>query len=649
MTNKLSRDKIDSFYRQIYDPLFEPETSLSSNFCASDQGKIFFPEQVQNLGSIREPFVELKVQVYNTAAKDADIDSVRVTAERGDFDKLNLPGFTVPALDYYTFTHRIQADTLLPDFYVLLVTFFARGENSEKLRVYFSIPTIPAQINEPDDADQVKDEVIESDRSDKAVIVNAKSDNIRITLPRGNAVGIFNASSGYRDSRYLLASFEDSSEVVIPPSGEHFSSKSASFIRSPFRLHDDKGRAVNTLTGCEVVLDRDLNIYFKKSSVESFYKFYIMGYSRELQIHRKSNQLKIHQITQVAKRKHLLVFSRAFSGDAFIIIKDKAKTVRIDIEFEDDIQPVKVLDVSTVVEGAISGDPDTIQLAVPLRLEGIGRLGVDVNENQIRHRGEITSKLIDPWDYTYDLTVPVSLFDLNGNLNLSLGFTGEDGASARFDVLCKLESKSRLFLDSQIGPIILSYGVIQEKHVTVNLPPGEELTGCEIKPTGSEGEGTVIPLQNERVFVRFNEIMEYSFFENFLVLRFSCFSPPDEYLSKLDLSVTMQTNISSYVESLSVLIFYYEGKSKFLVEQNDTDTILKCNNIGEEQLIIYRVCAHSGNVCVDHLTGDAVFPVKIEANESKSFTILGTDKIKDPVELSVFYNNPTPKIINLEA
>jgi len=649
MKKYLDRAKIESIHGELYNPFSGPDSELRSNYCISDQGKIFLLEHVQNLGIIKDNYVELKVQIYNTSTNDAVIESVRVSYERGPLDTLYLPEFLIPPLNYHNFSHRIPAISLPPDFYILILSFFVRGENSEKLKIYFSVPTIQAQINEPYDADQVKDDVIESDRSDKAVIVNAKSDNIRITLPRGNAVGVFNASSGYRDSRYLLASFDDSSEVMIPPSGEHFSLKSASFIRSPFRLHDDKGRAVNTLTGCEVVLDRDLNIYFKKISAISSYKFYIMGYSHELQIHRKSNQLKIHQITQVAKRKHLLVFSRTFSGDAFILIKDKAKTVRIDIEFEDDIQPVRVLDVSTVVEEAISGDPDTIQLAVPLRLEGIGRLGVDVNENLVRHRGKITSKLIDPWDYTYDLTVPVSLFDLNGNLNLSLGFTEEDGASARFDVLCKYESKSRLFLDSQIGPIILSYGVIQEKHVKINLLPGEEITGCEIKLTGTQVNGTITPVQNDRAFIRLNEIMEYSYFENFLVLRFSCFSPPDEYLSKLDLSVTMQTNTSKYTESLSVLIFYYEGKSKFLVKQNDTDTILKCSNIGEEQLIIYRVCAHHRNVYVDHLSGDTVFPVKIEAYESKSFTILGTDKIKDPVELSVFYNNPTPKIIKLEA
>ncbi|GAB1442389.1 hypothetical protein MASR2M39_12240 [Ignavibacteriales bacterium] len=649
MKKYLDRDKIESLHREIYDPFFDPEAGLRSNFCISDQGKIFLLEHVQNLGTIREDYVEVKVQIYNTSTKDAIVEAVRISPERGAIKNQDFPGFNLPHLAYYYFSHRIPIGSLSPDFYILILSFFVKGENTEKLRINFSIPeSIVQESSFEATGDEFRLPEI-FDNSSGAFVVSPKKDNVRITLPRSNVTGLFKVSSEYADSRYLLAKFEDNSEVMIPPSGEYFSSQNPSLLRNSFQLHDDLGRAVNTLTDSEIVLNRDLNIFYKRSNPESFYKFYLKDFSRELRIYRKSNKLKIQQITEVENRLHLLVFNRVLSGDAFIVLNDKGKLIRIDIEFEDDVQPIRVLKLSLGVEGGASSNLGMINVTIPLKMEGVGRLRVVVNEKQIKHSGEITSRLIEPRSYSYDLAIPVDLFDLNGNYNLSLGFAGEDGVAVWYDVLCTYESHSRLFPDSQIGPIILSYGAVQEKQVEINLPPGEELTGCVIKLSGANIDSPATHIQNERVFVRLNETIEYSFFENFLVVRFSCFSPPEEYLTKLDLSVAIQTNTSLYAESLSVLIFYYEGRSKFYIEQQDGNIILKCSNSGEEQLIIYRICATHYKVKIEHLFSDIFFPVKVEANESQSFIILDTEEIKKPLELSIYYNNPTPKIIKLEV
>jgi hypothetical protein len=649
MKKYLDRDKIESLHREIYDPFFDPEAGLRSNFCISDQGKIFLLEHVQNLGTIREDYVEVKVQIYNTSTKDAIVEAVRISPERGAFKNQDFPGFNLPHLAYYYFSHRIPIGSLSPDFYILILSFFVKGENTEKLRINFSIPeSIVQEGSFEETGDEFRLPEI-FDNSSGAFVVSPKKDNVRITLPRSNVTGLFKVSSEYADSRYLLAKFEDNSKVMIPPSGEYFSSQYPSLFRNPFQLHDDPGRTVNTLTGCEIVLNRDLNIFYKRSNPESFYKFYLKDFSRELRIYRKSSQLKIQQITEVENRLHLLVFSRALSGDAFIVLNDKGKLIRIDIEFEDDVQLLRVLDVPLRTHGTHKVDSRSIHFSLSLTIEGVGSLKVITKEKSIEHKGEVTSSLIDPQNFTYNLSIPNDLLDLNGNYYLELGFNSKDEETLWYDVLCTFQSKNRLFPDSQIGPIILSYGTVQEKQVKINLPPEEELTDCVIKLSGTNIDSPVTHIQNERVFVRLNETIEYSFFENFLVLRFSCFSPPEEYLTKLDISVAIQTNTSLYAESLSVLIFYYEGQSKFYLKKQDGNTILKCHNSGEEQLIIYRICVSNRNVHTDHLSCNIVFPVKIESNESQSFIIFDTEKIHEPVELSIYYNNPTPKIIKLEV
>lgn len=649
MKKYLDRAKIESIHGELYNPFNDPDSDLRSNYCISDQGKIFLLEHVQNLGIIKDGYVELKVQIYNTSTSDAVIESVRLSYERGPLDNSYLPEFIIPPLNYYNFSHRIPAHTLPHDFYILILSFFVRGENTEKLKIFFSKPETSTVKRDFEDTEFANTpEEIFVDTSD-AIVINPKRGNMRITLPRSNPSGLFKMSSDYKDSRYLMGKFENGLEIMIPPSGEYFSTQNHAFNRNSFQLKDDKGRVVNTLTACDIIVDRTSNVYYRRNNKKSFYKLFIEGFSDDLHILGTSEQVKIQQFMHIKQKLHLVVFSRVISGEACIDLKDRDNIASIDIEFEDDVQPLRVLDVPFRIHGTHKVDSRSIHFSFSLTIEGVGSLKVITKEKSIEHKREVTSSLIDPQKISYNLSIPKDIFDLNGNYNLSLGFFSEDGTTVWYDVLCRYESKGRIFPDSQIGPIILSYGTIQEKQIQINLPPGEELIRCEINLSGIEGDLSPVSTQKERVFSRLNEIIEYSHFGDCLVLRFSCFSPLKEYLTKISLSVSIQTNKSQYLEYLNTLIFYYEGQSKFYLKKEDGYTILKCHNSGEEQLIIYRICTTHQKAKIDHLFSDMFFPVKIEANESQSFVIFDTEEIKEPLELSIYYNNPTPKIIKLEV